>query len=147
MLAERIRSLMPKADITAVRNQIEALLDRSIAGVRITAPIRDDLDGLFNLSRIDFEKLAKLLKGGRTRSKVQALRTGIERKLADMVRQNPARTILLERFQKMIDEYNAGSVSAEELLKQLLDFVKGLSEEEQRAIREALSEEELVDGI
>jgi len=143
VLAERIRSLMPKADITVVRSQIEGLLDRSIAGVRIAAPIRDHLDGLFNLSRIDFEKLAKLLKGGRTRSKVQALRTGIERKLADMVRQNPARMVLLERFQEMIDEYNAGSLSAEELLKQLLDFVKSLSDEEQRAVREALSEEEL----
>jgi type I restriction enzyme R subunit len=143
VLAERILSLMPKPDITAVRSEIEALLDRSIAGIRIKAPIRDDLDQLFDLSRIDFEKLAILLKGGRTRSKLQALRTGIERKLADMVRQNPARTVLLERFQKMVDEYNAGSVSAEELLKQLLDFVKSLSEEDQRAVREALSEEEL----
>jgi type I restriction enzyme R subunit len=49
----------------------------------------------------------------------------------------------LERFQQMIDEYNAGSLNLEEFFRQLVNFAKGLKEEEKRGIAENLSEEEL----
>ncbi len=48
-----------------------------------------------------------------------------------------------EEFQRLIDEYNAGTLNAEELFEKLDDFAKRLTEEEQRHIRENLSEEEL----
>ena len=65
------------------------------------------------------------------------------RRSTDMVRRNPTRADLLERFQAMIAEYNAGSASAEQLFEQLLDFIQTMSDEEQRATREGLDEEEL----
>jgi type I restriction enzyme R subunit len=49
----------------------------------------------------------------------------------------------LERFQQMIDEYNAGSVNAEEHFRRLVEFSKTLNAEERRGIAEGLSEEEL----
>src|SRR5947208_17151884 len=49
VLADRIRALKPRADVFAVMNEIEVLLDESIVGHAIRAPIRDehDLTGLF----------------------------------------------------------------------------------------------------
>lgn len=44
----------------------------------------------------------------------------------------------------MIEEYNAGSKNIEEFFAELLAFAKELDDEEQRAVREEMSEEELV---
>jgi type I restriction enzyme R subunit len=49
----------------------------------------------------------------------------------------------LRKFQEMIEEYNSGSYNIEAFFKKLTDFAKNLSYEEQRTIREQLSEEEL----
>ena len=47
------------------------------------------------------------------------------------------------QFQKMIDEYNAGSSNIDEFFKQLVEFAQGLNHEDKRTIAENLSEEEL----
>jgi len=49
----------------------------------------------------------------------------------------------LERFQQMIDEYNAGSMNVDEFFRQLTEFAKELNQEEKRSVAERLSEEEL----
>ena len=70
-------------------------------------------------------------------------RAKVEDQLREMVRRNPTRDDLLEKFQTMIAEYNAGSASVDQLFEQLLEFIRRLSDEEQRAVREGLEEEEL----
>ena len=50
---------------------------------------------------------------------------------------------MAERFQQLIDAYNAGSQNIEALFADLKDFVQVLSAEDQRGIAEGLSEEEL----
>ncbi len=60
-----------------------------------------------------------------------------------MVRLNKTRTDYLEKFQKLIDQYNAGSINVEYFFDQLLVFTKELKEEEKRGVSENLSEEEL----
>ncbi len=60
-----------------------------------------------------------------------------------MVRLNKSRIDYLEKFQQMIDEYNAGSVNVEAFFQQLIEFSRQLNEEDQRAVREELSDEEL----
>ena len=60
-----------------------------------------------------------------------------------MVRLNRTRMDYLERFQQMIDAYNSGSVNVEEFFRQLMEFARSLNEEQQRAVEEKLSEEEL----
>ncbi len=147
VIAERIRSLTERPDVDDVQARIEALLDASIAGVDITAPIRADgaVEGLFDLSRIDFERLRQMLaeQPGRPRTQAQTLRRAVERRLGEMLAQNPIRNRLVERFQEMIDRYNSGSVDAQDFLEQLLAFVGDMDEEDRRAVRESLSEEEL----
>jgi type I restriction enzyme R subunit len=49
----------------------------------------------------------------------------------------------MERFQALIDAYNAGSINVEEFFKRLVEFTDGLKEEDQRAIAESLADEEL----
>ena len=65
-------------------------------------------------------------------------------KLAQMVRLNKTWIDYLEKFQQMIDEYNAGSVNVEAFFQQLIAFSRQLNEEDQRAVRDELSQEELV---
>jgi len=143
VLADRLRALTPKADVAGIMNRIETLLDEAIIGHAIRAPIRDDFIGLFDLRTIDFDKLAAAFQKGQRRTQVQALRAQVEQKLAAMVRQNPTRADLIEKFQSMIAEYNAGSATVEQLFQQLFDFIRGMNEEEQRAAREGMNEEEL----
>jgi type I restriction enzyme, R subunit len=54
-----------------------------------------------------------------------------------------SRTDFLDKFQRLIDEYNAGSRNIEEIYRRLIELTKALSEEEERHIREDLTEEEL----
>jgi len=143
VLADRLRALTVRPDVSDVMGKIETLLDEAIIGHAIRAPIHDDFTGLFDLRTIDFDKLSAAFRKGQQRTKVQALRAQIEQNLAAMVRQNPTRADMLEKFQSMIAEYNAGSATVEQLFQQLLDFIRGMSQEEQRAAREEMSEEEL----
>ena len=70
-------------------------------------------------------------------------RATVARHLHKMVRLNRTRIDYLERFQRMIDEYNSGSINVEELFRRLMEFAQSLTKEEQRAVGEELSEEEL----
>jgi len=67
----------------------------------------------------------------------------VAQKLMAMVRLNRTRMDYLERFQEMIDAYNAGSLNAEEFFQQLMVFARSLNAEEKRAMGEQLNEEEL----
>ena len=145
VLANRLRALTPKPDISGVLDQVDDLLDESIIGHEIRAPIReaDDFSGLFDLRTIDFEKLSAAFRKGQKKTQVQLLRTQVEKKLTMMVRQNPTRADMLERFHSMIAAYNAGSATVDQLFQQLMDFIRSMSNEEQRAAREELNEDEL----
>jgi hypothetical protein len=45
------------------------------------------------------------------------LRAKVEQKLGEMIRRNPTRADLLEKFHSMIAEYNAGSASVDQLFE------------------------------
>ena len=53
------------------------------------------------------------------------------------------RVDLVERFEKLVDEYNAGSINTEKFFQELLKFRDALTEEEGRSLAEGLSEEQL----
>jgi type I restriction enzyme R subunit len=147
VIAEKIRALTPPADIAQVMQQVEELLDRSIAteGYIIREPSGNYNDEHWiNLSGIDFEALADKFKTGRKRTMNEKLKGTVAQKLMAMVRLNRTRMDYLERFQTMIDAYNAGSLNAEEFFQRLMDFARSLNEEEQRGVAEQLTEEELV---
>ncbi len=144
-IAEKMRSLTPAADISEVMDAVEALLDRSVAAKAyvIRAAELEVEDRHIDLSRIDFEALATRFQTGRQRMEAERLKGIVIAKLTKMVRLNPTRIDYMERFQQLIDEYNAGSLNVEEFFNQLMAFARSLNTEELRGISEQLTEEEL----
>jgi type I restriction enzyme R subunit len=144
VLDEAIRGKLGPVDISAVSAKIEALLDKTIEGVAITAPIieGDEAAGRVDLSAIDFEKLAKLF-ATRPRTAAEQLRSEAEAKAHDMAERNPTRVHLVEKLEKLVEEYNLGTLSVEAFFQALKALVAEMEEEERRAAREGLTEDEL----
>src|SRR4029450_6585782 len=67
----------------------------------------------------------------------------VEAKVRDMAAQNPSRIYLVEKLEELVDAYNTASSGVTETFQKLKDFIKALEEEEARAAREGLSEDEL----
>jgi type I restriction enzyme R subunit len=135
------------ADISPVMAEINALLDRSIAADGFVVRERPDEGGLYravDLSAIDFEALAKKFAStNRKNIELEQLRAAVRKQLDALVRANPTRADFLTKFEELIDSYNAGSRNIDDLFKELLTLSRSLSEEEQRHVREQLTEEEL----
>jgi type I restriction enzyme R subunit len=144
VVAQAIRNRMGPPDISALAARIGALLDKNMLGVAITAVVPEGgpAKGAVDLSAIDFDKLAAALDKT-PRTAVEDLRDKATRKVQEMTAKNPTRLDLIERLETLIDQYNAATASAEETFEKLKEFIRSLGEEEGRAAREALSEEEL----
>ena len=142
-LAAKIRAETGQPDISAVMGDVEALLNDSIATEGYHIAPASQPEALINLSEIDFKALQDKFAQGHKRTEVEKLRRLIEGRLNPMLQVNPSRVDLAEKFQQLIDEYNAGSRNIEELFDELVQFARDLSAEEQRAVAENLSEEEL----
>ncbi|MCG2736840.1 MAG: DUF3387 domain-containing protein [Candidatus Methanoperedenaceae archaeon] len=123
ILAEKIRSMVKEADISGVMKAVDELL--------------------VDLSRIDFEALKARFEKGRKHIETEKLRSEINLKLVQIVRLNKSRTNYLDKFQKMIDEYNSSSYNIETFFAKLVKFAQELNAEEKRGIAEKLTEEEL----
>jgi type I restriction enzyme R subunit len=141
VLAQKIRSLAPEVDIDEVVEQVEDLLDESIAAEGYV--IHGEGDHRVDLSKIDFDALKARFAKGHKHIEAEKLKAAIGRKLRQMVRANRMRMDFLKKFQEMIDDYNAGSYNIDELFKKLTAFAQVLTEEDRRAISEQLTEEEL----
>jgi len=144
VLAQKIRSLTPAPDISHVMGEVADLLDASVAAEGYVIPDQQgEPDPLIDLSQIDFDKLKEKFKRGKKRTEAEKLRAALEHKLQTMVSLNRSRTDFLEKFQKLIDSYNAGSKNVEAFFADLFKFAESLDEEERRSMREGLTEEEL----
>ncbi len=142
-IAEAIRAkLNPNPpDISKVLGDINTLLDESITG----HAIRDQGPPALNLSKINFEALASRFKQSKHRNTdLEVLKAAIRAKLEKMIELNRTRADFSEKFEALIESYNAGSRTIEALYQELLDLSISLSVEEQRHVRENISEEELV---
>ena len=142
-IAEAIRTkLNPNpADISGVMGGIDKLLDASITGVAMPAKVAPVLD----LSRIDFEALRSRFKESKHRNTdLEVLKAAIRAQLETLIRLNKTRADFQEKFEELIESYNAGSRNIDELFSELVELSRSLSEEQQRHIREKMTEEELV---
>ncbi|HXV21035.1 MAG TPA: HsdR family type I site-specific deoxyribonuclease, partial [Desulfuromonadales bacterium] len=144
-IAEAIRSLDPEVDITGVMEQVEGLLDESIAaeGYLIRDPKDTEYGGPIDISKIDFEALKAKFAKARKRTEIEKLKAALEQRLKTLVLLNRSRMDYLERFQRLIDEYNSGALNVEAVFGELLKFARDLNDEERRHMQEELSEEEL----
>ena len=129
------------ADITKVMGDIGKLLDASITGVDMPtkpAPVID-------LSKIDFGALAAKFKESKHKNTdLEVLKAAIRAQLENLIRLNKTRADFADKFAELIEGYNTGSRNIEQLFEELLNFSRNLSVEQQRHVRENMTEEELV---
>jgi type I restriction enzyme, R subunit len=104
-----------------------------------------DPNGALDLSKIDFEALAKRFRESkRKNTELEVLKAAIRAQLEKLIELNRTRADFAEKFEALIESYNAGSRGIEELFEELVKLSRNLSEEQQRHIRENMTEEELV---
>src|ERR1017187_1511039 len=141
-LADAIAEYTERPDVGGVMGRIEQLLDESIAANEYLIP-ENEAEALFDLGAVDWAGLEEAFKQGRPRTAAQRLRSLLSARITALVRLNPVRVDLVERFEKLVADYNAGSINTETFFQELLEFKQTLSEEEARAVREGLTEEQL----
>jgi type I restriction enzyme R subunit len=133
------------ADVTALLKELHRIVNEAI---RTQAPGEDQAEGLtFDLSTIDLDKLrdefAKKVR--RKATALQDIRDIVEQKLADMLARNPMRMDYQVKYEGIIADYNSEKdrTIIEETFRRLVELVRSLDEEQARAARENLSDDEL----
>jgi type I restriction enzyme R subunit len=142
-LAAAIRAMLSPnpPDIAAILQQIGALLDDSITGVTV----RDAGPPAMDLSKINFEALSERFRASKHKNTdLETLKAAVSAKLDQLVRLNRTRADFTAKFEELIESYNNGSRSIEQLFEELLKLSNNLDDEQERHVRENLSEEELV---
>ena len=131
------------ADISDVMRRLQQEVDMSVSLVENQVGEDDYVD----LSNLDFDKLrAAFEKSSNKNAVVFDLQEAIEKKLEQMVRQNPIRMEFYDKYKKIIDEYNAGKdiQAVREAFDNLNDLMaEDMAPEMERALREGLDEETL----
>lgn len=146
-------SIIEQQDIDSATRKINELLDESlIVDDKKFVEVKENpadwqitqKGKTWDLSKVDFDKLKADFKQAQYKNiEIADLRVFLEKKLQDMLNQNRTRRDFAERLQEIIDNYNAGSSSADESYAQLLEEMAALKEEEDRHIRKGLTEDEL----
>ncbi|WP_414620128.1 type I restriction enzyme endonuclease domain-containing protein [Calothrix sp. CCY 0018] len=139
-LAQKIRLEVPENNISEMMESVAEILDDSITAGEFVIYSKPQI---IDLSRLDFDALQAEFATGYQNTKAEKLKVTIKSKLQQMVQQNKTRINSLEKFQKMIDEYNAASQNVEWFFNQLISFARDLKTEDKRPILENLTEEEL----
>ncbi|OUI94725.1 DEAD/DEAH box helicase [Acetobacter indonesiensis] len=132
-----------KANISDIMRELHAVVNASI---ETQVDPNDQDDRLYDISRIDFEKLKKEFeRSPRKNTTVQSLKDAIQKKLEMMLRQNPLRTDFQKHYEKLVSDYNSekDAVNIERTFAALLVLAEELDVEQRRAVREGLDEETL----
>lgn len=133
------------ADVTALLKELHRIINEAI---RTQAPGEDQAEGLnFDLSRIDLDALRDEFakKVHRKATALQDIRDVVEQKLADMLARNPMRMDYQVKYEGIIADYNSEKdrTTIEETFRRLVELVRSLDDEQERAARENLSDDEL----
>jgi type I restriction enzyme R subunit len=142
-----------QADIDAVCQKIAELLDESVvvdnaekfAVKEHQAEYRIVQQGkVWDLSKLNFDKLKEEFKEAKYQHiEIAEMRAFIEEKLRQMLEQNHTRVDFAQKLQAIIDQYNAGGSSTENYFEDLMKFAEDMKEEDERHVREGLTEDEL----
>ncbi len=142
IIYKSLKEDVERADISEIMRELHAVIEESIEPASgIKEPTK-----LYDISKIDFDRLRKEFERSPAKNTtVQTLKDVIEKKLQKMLMQNPTRTNFQKHYEEIVDEYNSEKdrVTIEATFEALIKLVDELSEEEQRAVKEGLSEDSL----
>jgi type I restriction enzyme R subunit len=133
------------ADVSELLKELRRIVNEAIA---THAAGDDQASGLrVDLSQINMEKLRNEFasKVKRKATAIEDIRQIVEEKLAQMLAQNPLRMNYEKKYQEIIAAYNQDKDRAtiEDTFAQLTDVLAALDVEQQRAVQEGLSEDQL----
>lgn len=142
VISSRIREIVDEStDVSQVKKDLEDLLDESIKAGEYKIK---DLPKLVDLSKVDFDGLREFFEKDEDKNiVVEKLSAELESKIKDMVRKNKIRKRFLDRLNLLLKDYNSGSMNIDEFFDQLVELANDLSDEDQRAVKQGLDEEEL----
>jgi type I restriction enzyme R subunit len=140
---QQLNQQTKSADIISIIMNLQQIVDASV----IVKPNLNDKNEVYvDLSKLNLDKLKQAFaKAERKNTLVYDLQNAIDKKLEQMLKENPLRLEFYERYQEIIKEYNQGK-SLEDTLhifEKLSDYIQDLNHEDSRAIRENLNEESL----
>ena len=130
-----------RADVSRIIRELHEVVGYSISvgnvgGVHQPGPTYD-------ISAIDFERLRlEFGESSKKNTHLQNLKAALERRLAQMLADNPMRTNFQQHYEQLVAEYNREKdrVTIERTFDALLKFAADLDDEQSRAIREGLTE-------
>jgi len=128
------------ADISHIIQQLHSVIEPAIT-------VRSESLGdgrLYDISAIDFDLLRREFEQRPNKqTTVHNLKDAIEKRLAQMLAQNPLRTNFQKRYEEIVAEYNGEKdrVTIETTFQALMRFMGDLDEEAKSTIREGLNEE------
>jgi len=134
--------------VERAKKKIDALLDTSIVGKGdlLSSPTGEFIinsSKQIDLSKLDFALLRTEFPEKKHKNiQFADLRELLEVKLKQMLAQNKTRGSFLVDFQKIIDDYNTGSLSIEQAYEKLLKTAVSMTVEQQRAAMNGMTEEE-----
>lgn len=131
--------------IEAAQAKINALLDQSVITTQDARTYTITEAGKeLDLSKLDIDQLRTNFKKLKNKNlEICNLRKYIEEKLQKMLKRNCTRTNFAERFRSIIEDYNAGGSQNDDFYEKLLQLMEELRAEEERHIKEDLTETEL----
>ncbi len=140
----QLNQKVKSADVSSIISELQSIVNDSII---VKDKVEEKQEVYVDLSNLDFDKLKiAFSKVERKNTVVFDLQNAIENKLDQMLKENPLRLEFYDRYKEIIDEYNKGK-SLEDTVKtfgELTDFIADLTEEEQRAVRENLGNQEVL---
>jgi type I restriction enzyme, R subunit len=142
VVMDRIGEAGGRPEISGVMAQIEQLLDESVAANAYLIG-SEERKSLMDLSEVDWDAVKTMFASGRQRTAAQKLRSMLTARITNLTRLNPTRVDLYDRFQRLLDQYNAGSLNVQQYFDELVKLSHSLSEEEARAVSAGLTEEQL----
>ena len=129
-------------DISAMLRELHDVVDDA---VQFDAPkVAEPTRAPYDISRINFERLQQEFARAEQQAKTYDLKEKIEARLAAMLRANPARVDLYEKYQRIIRDYNREKDAAEiaHIFERLMALDDELDEEARRFVREGFDDEE-----
>jgi len=133
------------ADVTELPKELHRIVNEAIL---TQSAGEDQAEGLtFDLSQIDLERLREEFakKVTRKATTIQDIRDIVEKKLPEMLARNATRMDYQRKYEEIVADYNREKdrTTIEETFRRLVELVNSLDEEQKRATREGLREDEL----
>lgn len=142
-----MNDIIDEADVTHIVSRVQNVVNESIESLNILMEQAEGYGQKIDLSGLDFKKIEEefLKIEGNKNIAVQSLKDRVAKKMNRLLDQNPMRIDFYERYQEIIENYNNGKeyATVKELFDALILLLGDLSEEEKRAERELLDEDEL----